>query len=481
MVPRNPLWFVNSLPPAEPGWLQAEGFETGCPYLISPLFEYDVNLNNYFSKGMVGSARKTKEAAARDLASFLTFLWRSRGNRGWRDADEDDHIAYSIWRRKDPAGPTVKGSTWNREVATVNKFYWWAVRKGHVAAQPIPQRVGYAPPAGHRGRGVHDGMRPATYSHEGTAENVSWLTPAAYRTWRDVGLRGFRRDGLPNNFFRGRWADRNATYCDLMVRTGLRISEQSALSVLELPHDTELVGFQRFWLPLSIAKGASARWVYVPPALLSDLNLYIEVDRAELVDGARGAGRYRWPRPWVIEDPRIAVATRRIDGLAQRMKLKDAEINVRREMLVDYEKGIEPVLFWLGESGMPLSVSAWKAIFRDANKRCKGAGINLSCHPHALRHTFAVVTLEQLQRGHIDALGRQTPEQRRHYTRIFGDPLDWVRRRLGHRSVTSTMVYLHALSELEMQTRMALVPAEWDEVPTEVIAEDETDCGDTSD
>jgi integrase len=116
-------------------------------------------------------------------------------------------------------------------------------------------------------------------------------------------------------------------------------------------------------------------------------------------------------------------------------------------------------------------VPAWKGIFRDANERCKRAGVDLTCHPHALRHTFAVVTLEQLQRGHIDALARLNPEQRRHYTRIFGDPLDWVRRRLGHKSVITTIKYLHALSELEMHTRMKLVPSDWDDVREEAEGE----------
>jgi integrase len=69
-----------------------------------------------------------------------------------------------------------------------------------------------------------------------------------------------------------------------------------------------------------------------------------------------------------------------------------------------------------------------------------------------------VVTLEQLQRGHIAALASMSADQRGQYTRIFGDPLDWVRRRLGHRSVLTTTVYLHALAELEMETRVALVP-----------------------
>ncbi|MFK0258664.1 hypothetical protein [Streptomyces sp. NPDC090445] len=80
------------------------------------------------------------------------------------------------------------------------------------------------------------------------------------------------------------------------------------------------------------------------------------------------------------------------------------------------------------------------------------------------------MTLEQLQRGHLAALAEQHPRQREHYTRIFGDPLDWVRRRLGHRSVVTTMIYLHTLAELEMETRMALVPDGWD-LPTDIVDE----------
>ena len=97
-------------------------------------------------------------------------------------------------------------------------------------------------------------------------------------------------------------------------------------------------------------------------------------------------------------------------------------------------------------------------MFATANSRCAQQGLGLSCHAHLLRHSFAVVTLEQLQRGHIAALAEMDPDQRGHYTHIFGDPLDWVRRRLGHRSVLTTVIYLHALQELEMETRMALVP-----------------------
>jgi hypothetical protein len=61
-------------------------------------------------------------------------------------------------------------------------------------------------------------------------------------------------------------------------------------------------------------------------------------------------------------------------------------------------------LFWLGEDGWPLAVPTWKSMFAAANARCADQGAGVSCHAHTLRHTFAVVTLEQLQRGHIAAL-----------------------------------------------------------------------------
>lgn len=80
-----------------------------------------------------------------------------------------------------------------------------------------------------------------------------------------------------------------------------------------------------------------------------------------------------------------------------------------------------------------------------------------------LRHSFAVTTLEHLQRGHLAALGEMNPEQRRHYQMVFGDPLDRVRRRLGHRSIETSLKYLHTLAELEMETRLALIADPWED------------------
>ena len=87
------------------------------------------------------------------------------------------------------------------------------------------------------------------------------------------------------------------------------------------------------------------------------------------------------------------------------------------------------------------------------------------------------MTLEQLQRGHIASQADRNPEQRRTYSLIFGDPLDWVRRRLGHRSVVTTQIYLHALAELEMGTRMMLVPGDWEDPRDTSINQFDGDSG----
>ena len=105
---------------------------------------------------------------------------------------------------------------------------------------------------------------------------------------------------------------------------------------------------------------------------------------------------------------------------------------------------------------MPITVSGWKQVFAAANERCVRAGVAVLCHPHLLRHSFAVVTLEQLQRGHLASLAAMTAEQRGHYTKIFGDPLDWVRRRLGHSSIASTLIYLNS-RELHQMNAFAQV------------------------
>ncbi len=382
--------------------------------------------------------------------------------RSWLGVTEDDHLAYLHWRRYDPAGPLVAGTTWNRELAAVNQFYRWAVQAGHVRVHPIPQAFRRPGPreADRARRSTLDEQRPATYARDVGATPVRWLPISSYRQWRDVGVRGFDVEGLPRSSFRGRWAARNAVFCDLMIRTGLRLAEQSALLVSEVPGKSSELDFSTFWLPAAIAKGGSARTVYVPRSVGSDLTDYAECDRREVIERARAAGRYRLGEGALLIEAGRPDWARGACG-RRRVRLANLSAQQRLQLLVETDAGWEPAALWLSERGLPLSPDLWKKMFATANSRCQTAGLDVTAHAHMLRHSFAVITLEQLQRGHVAALAELTPEQRGHYVRVFGDPLDWVRQRLGHRSIVTTQIYLHTLAELEMQTRQALVPDDW--------------------
>ncbi|MFI5864667.1 integrase [Streptomyces sp. NPDC051546] len=454
-------------------WLDDLGIPDGTPYLLSPCFVYDANLNSYFHQvNLMEGPLNSQLNRASALCRNLNFLHQSRGGKDWRDATEGDHTAYHYWRRRDLRGPRVDGDTWSQEVSHLQQFYVYAKKKLWVPEVPIPQRPPrdgkYEQKKGRR-PSKPDGRErtvPATYAHDEGGQVMEWLPAASYRRWRDVGVLGYDREGLPRDNFRGRWAPRNQTFSDSTVRTGLRLEEQASRLITEVPTGSGPAGYSKSWLPAAVAKRNSARWVYEPASVRRDLTAYAAEDRQWVIEEARDAGRYdKIRRPIVISDPERPHLAQYTSGInrGEKVDVRLLDPRERQRLLIDAEHGLEPAMFWLGEGGMPLSLSTWKDMFTDANRRCEEQGLDLHAHAHLLRHTFAVITLEQLQRGHIAALGDMNPAQRLHYQRIFGDPMDWVRRRLGHSSQLSTVIYLHALQELEMETRMALVPDTWED------------------
>jgi hypothetical protein len=46
------------------------------------------------------------------------------------------------------------------------------------------------------------------------------------------------------------------------------------------------------------------------------------------------------------------------------------EPHERARLLVRTANGLEPASLWLGEHGMPITVSGWKQVFASANERC---------------------------------------------------------------------------------------------------------------
>jgi len=115
-----------------------------------------------------------------------------------------------------------------------------------------------------------------------------------------------------------------------MVRTGLRLSEQAGLTVFDVDFGGELSGYQRFWLSGAVAKGRSARWMYVPRSVIADLDGYRALDRADVVARAQSSGVYqRWHKPLVVEDPTVPVATIVGQGVTSRVKVADLDFELR--------------------------------------------------------------------------------------------------------------------------------------------------------
>jgi integrase len=249
-----------------------------------------------------------------------------------------------------------------------------------------------------------------------------------------------------------------------MVRTGLRLTEQASLTLFDIPDIDTHRAYSPTRLPSAIAKNGSGRRIYIPATVLREVWDYIRFDRAELIEGARRRGTYdRFPGKLLVEDPETAeIAPHR--GGGRRRRVETLNPRQRRRLFVCGAEGLEPAALWLNRHGLPVMPGTWQSMFSDANDRCQRHTVGQRAHPHLLRHTYAVVTLEQLQREHIRELATMNPAQRTTYEQIFGDPLDWVRRRLGHRSVETTFKYLHTLNELAMETRLALVPDEWAEL-----------------
>lgn len=86
-----------------------------------------------------------------------------------------------------------------------------------------------------------------------------------------------------------------------------------------------------------------------------------------------------------------------------------------------------PVVF-LTEAGEPYGDTSLTQIFSSLAQR-----VEFAVHPHVLRHTYATYLLWSL---------RKSPS-------FQGEPLLYVRDRMGHSNVSTTAIYLHLINSLE--------------------------------
>ena len=440
------------------------GLRDGRPFVLGADGSYDLALNRFFREldGWGVRAPNSIAAYARDITVFCRFLHESRGGKSIWAADGADLRAYKQVRLRTPGSVQVSVATWRRSIAALNKWVAWALSEELIAAEPFRYRDATVwTSQGPR----HVRVNTETEPDPGPAP-VRFVSFTDYLAWRDVGLRGRLPDGRVDPSWRGQQDERNAAFADLLVSTGMRLSEAAALLVPELPalptdRRAKLSGIH---LGPAVTKRSRSRVVFPSLRCLRALHHYTQIERDELVTRVRAAGGYR------TDDGTVPVGWAGLLGLTLAKggpslsydKL-DPATRARLMRVAPDGEPTGPLALWLGSDGTPVDPSTWQSVFARANARCERLDLDVRISPHVLRHVFAVHMLGLLLRQTVVALG-EGPTQ--HYTSaavkrlLVGNPMRTLQRLLGHASETTVYVYLDVLDEAQEIVAAAL--EEWD-------------------
>src|SRR3989442_5983515 len=254
--------------------LRSAGVPDRMPFILASDGSYDLRLNRFLRELPHNGVRSwhSWKSYALDLLTWCRFLQERRNTTIWQ-ATRADLIIYHQTRRGglaplssdtvlNPAiTASISAASWNRAVAALDKFYQWAHEEGYISVLPFTYREARCM-YGHQTTTV---QQNTALERAARHQEVKFLTMDAYLFFRDVGLRGRLPSGAEDSAFCGRSGERNATFAEVLVTTGLRLTEANSLVFPELPEvRSPMPKSVPFLLASYTAKGQKSRKIYVP-------------------------------------------------------------------------------------------------------------------------------------------------------------------------------------------------------------------------
>ncbi|WHM36282.1 site-specific integrase [Streptomyces sp. BPTC-684] len=432
------------------------------PILMSPEGRVDPRLSRIFRRSAFSAkAEGTQETYAPLYRVFFTFLWQRGLN--WDQVTSEDLEDWEDWRRRAAANPKrIEGATWAKELAALNLLYTAACGHGFVRENPVLTRTVRTEDGG-TAEVAELAPNDVVYA------DVKWLTPRAYRLWRNVGLGGLLPSGLEDGGWRGRLGGRDCAFSDLTYSSGMRRREAGTLLTHEIPE----LGRQNYYsgkVGQQVAKRARHTF-YASHAALQRVWGYRLSIRAEAVRLAQVRGAYDdVPGQRIVQSitRQGKVLWTEWDGRLGEGSLNTLTAADRLRLYIRTEDGLEPAMLWLMENGMPFSYKSWTKVFERASDRCEALGLGVFATPHMLRHSMALRVLVALHNALDRRLGL-TPAERRHYEDVYGQVWSMVKDMLGHKNEQVTRdIYLEPVRGLQLDS---LLNDEDNPVDTEKLAE----------